>query len=518
MPHRTPRPNSTAIREGSAPLWIPVALAACVLAASAWFLFGERLIATRWGFSLDDSWIYATFARNLATGHGYSFNPGERVAGATGPLYVFVLALLYAIFWDVVLPAKILGILALAGSSVLIYRSAHRLFPEGARGPLLAGALVALSPSLVWGALSGMEISLYVLVVSFGLHAYTRERWARAAFCWALGVWIRPDGLLLALLGTFLRPKLSLRSLGSSVLAAGPVLAAFFAFNMAIGGKLLPNTVFVKSHFGYQVGNRLLAMAGQWAGVWGVPAPKGEFPPHAVLLLPAILVGAVLLFRRLPAIGAYVLGLPLALAMFGASSGAHARYLMPTIPFGIVLGVLGLDWIARRVPAPRPASAVLGLLCLGWQVWGLVPMAKAHAWNVQNINFMQRLLAERIRRSTAPGDTIAVNDVGAMGYFSGCYVVDLVGLVSTQRSFDENLERYRPKYLVIFPNWYRSHLVADRRAQRTFIYSADSTLRYAPVSGAGLFHNTICARDQMLVFARLGAGDIGPQRIAMSWY
>ena len=33
----------------------------------------------RLGFPLDDSWIHQVFARNLATGHGFSFNPGVRM-------------------------------------------------------------------------------------------------------------------------------------------------------------------------------------------------------------------------------------------------------------------------------------------------------------------------------------------------------------------------------------------------------------------------------------------------------
>ena len=65
-------------------------------------IFAEHGIANLWGFSLDDSWIYATFAGNLATGHGYSFNPGETIGGATGPLYVFILAGLYKLFREVI--------------------------------------------------------------------------------------------------------------------------------------------------------------------------------------------------------------------------------------------------------------------------------------------------------------------------------------------------------------------------------------------------------------------------------
>ena len=87
-------------------LWI-IALG---FVGAAYLLFAERKVAGVWGYSLDDSWIYAVYARNLATGQGYSFNPGEHVAAATGPLYVFLLAGLYVLARDVVLPAKLLGV------------------------------------------------------------------------------------------------------------------------------------------------------------------------------------------------------------------------------------------------------------------------------------------------------------------------------------------------------------------------------------------------------------------------
>src|SRR5438270_1577862 len=43
--------------------------------------------------SYDDAHISLRYATNLATGHGLVFNPGERVFGASTPLYVLLLAL-----------------------------------------------------------------------------------------------------------------------------------------------------------------------------------------------------------------------------------------------------------------------------------------------------------------------------------------------------------------------------------------------------------------------------------------
>ncbi len=55
-------------------------------------------------FPLDDPWIHLHFARNLAEGHGFAYNPGVPVAGSTAPLWTLLLASVFALlgphpFW-----------------------------------------------------------------------------------------------------------------------------------------------------------------------------------------------------------------------------------------------------------------------------------------------------------------------------------------------------------------------------------------------------------------------------------
>src|SRR5512135_3568930 len=46
----------------------------------------------RIGFPLDDAWIHATYARNLAIRGEWSFLPGQPSAGSTSPLWRLLLA------------------------------------------------------------------------------------------------------------------------------------------------------------------------------------------------------------------------------------------------------------------------------------------------------------------------------------------------------------------------------------------------------------------------------------------
>src|SRR5438105_13548044 len=60
---------------------------AAALLPLALFIVRERQVAGAPGFPLDDSWIHLHFARNLAAGAGFSYNPGVPIAGSTAPLW-----------------------------------------------------------------------------------------------------------------------------------------------------------------------------------------------------------------------------------------------------------------------------------------------------------------------------------------------------------------------------------------------------------------------------------------------
>ena len=64
---------------------------AAALLPLALFVAREWQIAGALGFPLDDSWIHLHFARNLAAGAGFSYNPGTPIAGSTAPLWTLLL-------------------------------------------------------------------------------------------------------------------------------------------------------------------------------------------------------------------------------------------------------------------------------------------------------------------------------------------------------------------------------------------------------------------------------------------
>jgi len=113
--------------------WKSLAIAALVATSAA---------ATFWlcrGLRHDDAFITFVYARHLGAGEGFVFNLGERVLGATSPLHVLLLALVYRVAGDVLPTAAI----ALGAAAPLAART-HAVLDGAA---ILAGAGAAARPS-----------------------------------------------------------------------------------------------------------------------------------------------------------------------------------------------------------------------------------------------------------------------------------------------------------------------------------------------------------------------------------
>jgi len=478
-------------------------LALLVLACSALFLERERTIAQVQGFPLDDSWIHAVFARNIAEGQGFSFNPGERVAGSTAPLYTILLALLYKVTGEFVWTEKLLGVLCQAASAILVLFTVLVWDPKARMRAFLAGAIVAISPPLLWSALSGMEIPVYLLLVCLGLYFYAKEAPILMTLCWSVGVWVRPDGIFLLLLGLVLVAK----DRWKQAAVAGAILGAFFLFNLGIGGTLFPQTVGAKTHFGIEPVTRTWNLLREWGALWGIPYRKTEAVEQPALLLLGMVLGAWALVRKHPLLALYAVGMPLALSLFRSEAAPGKRYILYVIPFGAILAAQGFDFLSRKLLPARALWGLiaLGVIALGWQGVYVARKATQYGWNVQNIDKMQGYLGRLSHFLTEPGDRIATNDIGAIGWYSRRTIVDLVGLVSPSMSLPQALTRYRPELLIIFVDWFKDYADYDKAHDTFTFWDADSTHRYAVVAGVQLNHNTISSKDQMLLFKRFPA-------------
>ncbi len=176
----------------------------------------------------------------------------------------------------------------------------------------------------------------------------------------------------------------------------------------------------------------------------------------------AILPGLWFAWRRtgraLGFVSLALLAHPLAMAWFAPyrdPAFQEGRYSIHLLPLAFVLVALGLG----ALPWPRLALTVF-LVC------ALVPLGRAadrYAWGVQNINAMQVHLGHWVGAHLPPTARIAVNDIGAIAYFSRHSLIDLMGLVTPdiipyrrdgERGVIRYLAEHCPDYLIVFPTWF----------------------------------------------------------------
>jgi len=421
-------------------------------------------------FPVDDAWIHLTYARALHDHHTFAYTPGEAATqGSTSPLYTMLLNLGFSFLRDEKLLSYVLGLVCQLGFLAALAAWARRRLGHAAWAAA-AVLLVALDGRIGPLGVSGMETPLFLGLIALAFHGLAAQRPWQTSLALGLAVWVRPDALLfLAIVAGSLgleawrarrRPSAGVAGL----LPVALLLAAYVVFNLAIGGSPLPNTLAAKRAY-YAISSRAIFL--------GTQVPQAFFTGAWIVLLPFALVAIVREVRRalrgaaggMLVEAGWVLALPLAYLILLPYAHRFSRYLVPAIPALCILGLDGLRqsaawWRARTVAPGRRSFAPLavgGLLVLALAAQGVTA--------VRGAAFYQRMCRylwvrhERTGRwlaqNTPPQAVIATHDVGAIAYYSGRRVLDMLGVVRPEVV----AHIHHPDYLSYLEAWFaREHV------------------------------------------------------------
>lgn len=423
-------------------------LSAAVLAV---FFWRSLTYTGQIGVPLDDTWIHLVFARNLALGDGFSFNPGHPTPGSTAPLWTLLLAVagLLSTTPEFLIPFAIgLSGLFFVGCVLLTTLWTHDLTGH-LWIALAAGAAVALSGRFVWAGLSGMEITLFALLSLGGIWLVEkRGLTVGAAGLLGLAGQVRPEGHLLWLLvigfwvfkvGLSEGWVVAVRKTIWPGIVYGVIALPYAAFSLAATGHLLPNTFYAKASTdgGYSLRFLIETVRLQWL----------DNPVSLLLVVP----GVWATWRTRPLLALWFLGLPLAMAATVDSVWHHGRYILPTLPLQMVLAGAGVkqlsEWLSEwllatslsvKVVLQRSHSLgshslrlLLILLALGG-AFRLPFWAGMLATNSREVLEIDVALGKWLAANTPADAVIAVDDIGAIGFLSGRRLIDMNGLVSPE--------------------------------------------------------------------------------------
>ena len=388
-------------------------------------------------FPLDDAYIHLAYARNLAAGHGWCFNPGQTSFGTSSPLWVVLIAMCIKTGIDPYHAALLLSFACHFFSAVLIFRITGGLLATAGTAvarkvyPLTAALLYILSGNVTWLSLSGMETPLFHLLALWCIFLYQKKGLGTATAIAAGAL------LLCRITGIFLVIPLlfsdALQRKRVTLKAAVPFLTAapYYLYHGAVTGSLFPVTAagklltyvdggadassalrflsaFVKYLFLYEPSFLLLAGAALVACIHSVVTGtvRQTGPVQAIILV------------------WIVLHLGFHAGMF-RSLNQHSRYLSILFPALSIAGISAAAVTIRKNWLACAALACLLLLCL----------SRHGYWKdiyYKNTRHMDTVYAECARWIAAHTSdaVVAAFDIGIIKYMTGRFIVDLGGVTT----------------------------------------------------------------------------------------
>ena len=444
------------------------------------------------GFPLDDSWIHQVYGRNLAETGQWAFVPGVPSAASTSPLYTVLLSIGYKLGIPYALWTHGLGALALAVAAMIGARLGERLSDSKYAG-LLTGLALVGSWHLVWASSAGMETMIFsmwtlaLIVLAWREQDALSEKFQNVVLrgvvfgiIAALATLTRPEGLMLVGLAgltmLIVRPQGAFQKFFAWGASAGVsfliVLAPYLLLNLQLTGGLLPDTAAAK----------MAQMAPHLALSYPARVINMAFPLIAggqLLLLPGIIYFAISSSRQrrwfdfLPLL--WAVGLVLLYAARLPAPYQHGRYVIPTLPSLIVVGVAGsiaLFRLGQKSLAGRVITRTVAVsTALLFAYYALIVGPSVNKVDVSIINEEMVASASWIIANIPPSQLLAIHDIGAVGYFAPRPILDIAGLVSPEVVpiiLDKDklyalMKERNVRYLMAFPDQVPGADVGDPR-------------------------------------------------------
>lgn len=427
----------------------------------------------------DDPYITYRYAANIAHGHGFVYNPGERVLSTTAPLYALLLAPAQWLHLPIPLASNAIGCLSLVLGGVALWKLGQVWHARlvGIAGLVLYPTFPLIVPTL------GAETALYVTLILFGFLAYAHRRYYALAILLALATLIRADAVLAAVvIGLhfliYRRHPVPWRAI---VLYAA-LLAPWFIFAWIYFGAPLPVTLAAKQRQGSMAISQgfFEGFLGLLSGYWSIPLYRLHFP----LALTGLIYALARQRRWL-----------LLLAWNGLYIAAYTtlgvtRYFWYYGPLAagvvvlVALGVSAVYQLIQRIAGTRWAAGAATVLLLALLVAPVQALNTLRSAHDPRLEIYQQVGAW-LQAHTPLDASVGTLEVGIIGYYAQRRMIDFAGLIqpetglqfSPSTTYEDGalwaVQRFQPAYLVLqdglFPRLEQDSAFQARcRARETF--------------------------------------------------
>jgi arabinofuranosyltransferase len=377
------------------------------------------------------------YARNIATGHGFSFNADEPSYGVTGPLWVFFMTIPYFAGIDGFLFSKLLDLLFFILSVLIFYRLAVIYFGELIHIALLALSVFMINAWFIRWSFTGMETSFAVFMVLLSFYLYFTYKYKLLFFVLGAFQLVRPESFVLsAIFFVYLLVKsiksnsFSIKDILLFIICYLTLLIPFFVYAYINFGTILPNTALGKSTLTFS----LTTIINQVRDIFKTLSGAN--------IIEMILTAVFLVFYFLKELNEkYILPLVwiagLIVLYTITDADIISRYLLIISPFFILIGFT----VFSRIKKMNTVLFILiYLLFASFSEFIFYNYVKPHTDNfTKGVNEGFIPVGKWLNDNTPPGSKILVNDVGAIGYYSGRYIIDAAALVNNDLDLNKKI-------------------------------------------------------------------------------
>lgn len=420
-------------------------------------------------YSPDDTYIYLQYAKNIASGNGFSFNPGEESYGVTSPLWVLFLTVPYIIGFDGFWFAKCLDLMAALLSILLFFRLASIFFKDDIMRFVATGIFVLNAWFIRW-AFTGMETSFAVMLVVLIFLLYFRDKLPLMFFILGLFYLTRPEGFILTiglfaivLINKIKQKQFNIFEIGKYILLTSIPVLIFLAYAKMSFGTLMPNTALGKSTLSLNAEifmvqileiSKTLAVAGL-----------------VEIILSALTILLIFYKRKFFNLAPFIIWIISLVTLYIVTDAdIISRYLLIVSPFFILIGLTSISFISTR---KNVIIAFVFILSVFYSQFIFYKFVKPSTDDF-TIGMNECLIPEGkwLKENTPHSSRILVNDVGAVGYFSERYIIDAAALINRDLELNKKIMSTPLEDRLVthrMLNFIQADYVIDRDSSDTFI-------------------------------------------------
>jgi hypothetical protein len=380
-------------------------------------------------FQVDDAYISFTYAKNLATGNGLTYN-GLVVEGYSNPLWTIVLSPIIGNGFDPLVSARIISVISgvIALLLVLHICNLSNNSPGHFLSFLATASVAVLSPMAAWtmGGLETIFLSLLLVLLVFNEKSDGPRYKMLSSILLLMIALTRPEGVIffpIWLFFRFIRGNNLRRETAPETVFLLAAFALFLLWRWKTYGYLLPNTAYLK----LEPTLERTIEAANWLLQFLVLRPI-----FALMFVSGIVFSFIrkqdnkytLMFSL-----AIMVGVSAFVLFAGPDWMPHHRFIAPVAPLMALFIAVAID--APKGMKLRMSMTVLAVIAIGFEV--LMANTAYRPLSEDFGNFTMGLVraGKWVNRNTSETETIAVVDAGAIAYYADRTTIDILGLNDT---------------------------------------------------------------------------------------